>query len=358
MKRTLRLLVLTAASAIALAFAGSALAAYKPALWVQQGSYKLGAASSPGFLYISSPSYDATAKMTIFSPAGYTHNFTTMTPGETVGQAYAIVKANALGGALLPLTGPVVVGNPADPATQAAAQSCTGSPSSQHVLVLDTSLQGQKVQVLDFVNATGQYVTQQICLPAPAAAPFQAQVILANFSINRVFANPAAAGGYQWVGDFTPYTGATANPAGTVESRTWAGLPSTITFKRVHFKYLKFVGHVSIHGLNTNGLRATLYYGRSARPAPNYTHPSKAGVEGNAVKGATTAPLKGSYYFIARWKVKRPNFFQMRFGQYQLAGGCQGPSPSGRTIPCLSANIAPLTSPQIIVRPAKKNHHR
>jgi len=356
MKRTLRLLVLTMASAVALAFAGSALAAYKPALWVQQGSYKLGASASPGFLFLSSPNYDATAKMTIYSPAGYTHNFTRLTPGAKAGQAYAIVKANSLGGALLPLSGPVIVGNPADPKTQAASQACTGSPTSQYVFVLDTSLQGQQIQVLDFVNAAGQYVTQQICLPAPSAAPFQAQVILANFTLNRVFANPAKAGGYQWVGDFTPYAGTVANPAGMVESRTWAGLPATITFKRVHFKYLKFVGHVSMHGLKTNGLRATLYYGRRYRPAPNYTHPGAAGLQGNDTKGANTTPLKGSYYFIARWRVKRPTYFQMRFGQYQFAGGCLGPSPSGRTIPCLSANIAPLTSPQVLVRPAKKHH--
>jgi hypothetical protein len=360
MKNRFRLLVLTAIAALGLAFAGSALAAYQPQLWVQQGSYKLGAASTPGFLFTSAESDDPTAKMTIYSPSGYTHDFTSLTPGATVGSAYAVVKANALGGALLPLSGPVVVGDPNNATLKAASQQCTGSPNNQLILVLNTTLQGQTISVPDFVNVSGNYVTQQICLPPPATAQFQAQVILANWTIKGIFANPAAVGTFKWVGDFTPYAGTVPNAAGTVEDRTDVGLPSTITFKRVKTKkFNKFVGRISIHGYPTGGKRATLYYGRSSQPAPNYTHPSRAGVEGSK-KAANTAPLKGSYYFIARFKVKVKTYFQMRFSGLasQLKLPCSGASPSGLPLPCLGENIAPLTSPQVAVKPAKKKHRR
>jgi hypothetical protein len=360
MKRTVRLLVLTTAAAIGLAFAGSALAAYHPSLWVQQASYKLGATTGPGFLFTASGDEDATAKMTIFSPNGYAHSFASLTPGTTVGQAHAVVKANALAGALLPLDGPVVVGNPSDATLQAAAQQCTGSPVINRVLVLNTSLQGQQIQVPDFLTEVGPYVVQQICLPPPATAQFQAQVVLANFTINRVFTNATKAGGYEWAGDFTPYAGTVPNAAGTQEVRTLAALPSSITFKRVKFKFVKFVGHISMNGVGVGGKRATLFYGRGKNPAPNYTRPSKAGVEG-ARRAANTTPLKGNYFFVARFRVKVPTYFQMRFGgqgtNYQRPGGCTGPSPSGQPIPCAAEYLAPLTSSQVLVRPVKKKKH-
>jgi hypothetical protein len=361
MKRRLRLLTCATGAVLALGFAGSAMAAYNPTLWVQQTSYKLGASSQPGFLFSSAESNDATAKMTIFSPSGYTHAFTGFTPGQTVGQAYAIVKANALGGALLPLSGPVVVGNTADTTLRAASAQCrNGQTNNDQILVLNTSLQNQTIQIPDFVNVVGPYVTQEICLPPPATAAFQAQVVLADFAIRGMFANPNTAGTYRWVGDFTPYAGTAPNPVGTVEDRTVVGLPSAITFKRVKFKYLKFVGHISIHGYSVTGKRATLYYGRAKQPAPNYTRTSKAGVQGST-KAANTTPLKGNYFFVSRWKKKVPYYFQMRFGgltsPFKLP--CSGPSPSGLPLPCLGENVAPLTSTQVLVRPAKKKrHHR
>src|SRR5438105_3021291 len=145
MKKPIRLFLLAAAAILGLTLAAAALAgsgasrlaaaqvSLKPTartgytkaieLAVQQGSYKFGAAANPGFLFFSDQDNDATAKMTIFSPAGYTTNLT-QAPGSTVGKAWALVKAGSLGGALLPLAGPVVVGNPADPTLQAASAQC------------------------------------------------------------------------------------------------------------------------------------------------------------------------------------------------------------------------------------------
>jgi hypothetical protein len=357
MKRTLRLLVLVSAGALALAFAVPALAAYNQniELAVQQSSYKPGAAAGPGFLFFSDANNDATAKMKIFSPAGYV-NTLTQAPGTTVGQAYALVKAGALGGAILPLAGPVTVGNPSDPALQAASQQCRGTPApNQEILVLNTSLQGQSIQVPDFLNTSGPYVTQEICLPPPAAAAFQAQVVLANFTIKGIFTNAATTGAHQWAGDFTPYAGTVPNAAGTVELRTYVGLPSSLTLKRARSKarFVKFTGKLAVSGLNVAGIKLDLYYSTLSSPAPNFTKPSKAGITGKG-KVVRTKSLKGNGTFsITRPKVKKRTYFQARLEDEWALRECQGPSPSGLPIPCLEEILSPLTSNQVRVLPPR-----
>ena len=163
-----------------------------PELAVQQASYKLGAASNPGFVMFSDPTNDATAKITIFSPPGYTNNLT-QAPGATVGKAYAIVNAVIAGvPILLPLSGPVVVGNPTDPSLVAAYAQCKGPtdpPTPQETLVLNTSFQGQTISVPDFLNTItiggSTYVTQEICLLPPSQAPFNAQLVAGRLHRQR-----------------------------------------------------------------------------------------------------------------------------------------------------------------------------
>ncbi len=173
MKNSIRLMLLVVLAAIGISVTGSAKAAYDPKLGpfltVEQSSYKVGAASTVDFVVFSDPANDATAKMQIFSPAGYSSTLG-HAPGTVLGKAFALVKANALGGAILPLAGDVVVGNPADAALMAASLQCTGKSTNpgQEIWVLNTQLQGQAVQVPAFVNKVGPYLIQQICLPAPA----------------------------------------------------------------------------------------------------------------------------------------------------------------------------------------------
>ena len=360
MKKRLRLLLPLAAGVLGLAFAAPALAVYQPYLAVQQQNYRVGLATNVGFVFAADPSNDATAKMNIFSPAGYTSKATTFSPGTAIGRAYALVKAGALGGAILPLSGPVVVGNPADAKLLAAYAQCKGptDPATpQAVWVLNTSLQGQAIQVPDFVNTSGAYTTQEICLPPPATAQFQAQVILANFTINGVFGNAAAAGQYQWVGDFTPYTGTVPNAAGTVEFRTFVGLPSSLTFKRVRSKrrFVKFAGKIAIGGLNIGGIRLRLYYGAKTNPAPNYLNPSLDGLIGRGKNVRAAGAKSSGSYSITRPRPKKRTYYQMRLDdEYVLTGGCLGPSPSGLPIPCLGEVIAPMTANQIKVVPRRR----
>jgi hypothetical protein len=336
--------------------------AYTPSLTVQQSSYKVGAATNVGFLIFADPTGDATAKITIFSPAGYT-NALTQAPGTAIGKAFAFVRAGALGGADLTLTGNVVVGNPADPALMTAYGQCksaTDPATPAAVWVLNTQLQGQSLQVPAFVNQVGPYLVQEICLLPPAAAPFQAQLWLANFTINGVFKNAPASNAYSWTGDYTPYLMNNPNPAGTVEYRTYVGLPASLTFlkgksKKASFAALK--GTLKVAGLAPKGIKLDAYHSTKSKPAPNLLAPSAVGVTGKGKDTRTKAlPKSGAYSLL----VKRPKvktWYQMFFGGYELSGGCQGPSPTGLPIPCLHEEIAPITSAnQIAVSPPKKKH--
>jgi len=332
-----------------------------PSLTVEQSNYKLGGSPTVDFFIFSDPANEPIAKMSIFSPNGYSSNIS-QAPGTTLGQAVAFVKAGKLGGSILPLAGPVVVGNPSDATLMAASQQCTGSSANQAVWVLDTQLQGQKVTVPDFVNKVGPYLVQQICLPAPANAAFQAQLVSADFNVAGVFTNASSAGTYQWAGDFTPYAGTTPNPAGTVEWRTAQGLPGSLTLKQAKpkGKVAKFSGKLTlgINGLNPAGIRLYMYGGKKAKPAPTAT----SGGTGNLLGRSKALKANGSYTFSVSFKrikaKKKPlRYVQARFENYGLVGDCVGPSPTGLPIPCKGTDLAPMTSNQVKVRlpkPVKK----
>jgi hypothetical protein len=358
MKNRFRLLLVVFAALLGVAFAPSAFAAFTPDLTVQQSSYKVGAGTTAGFVITSDPANDPMAKMTIFSPAGYGSSLTAA-PGTAIGKALAYVKANALGGTILPLAGNVVVGNPADATLVAAAQACTGTPTHQQIWVLDTSLQGQSIQIPAFVDVQGPYVVQQICLQSPADPrnTFQAQLVIANYSVKGLFTNASTRGAYQWASDFTPYIPGTTtvNPAGTVEWRTFVGLPSALTFKRAKSKasQVAFTGALSIAGLNPRGIKLHLYWSTKAQPAPNFTLGTEAGLFGTAGKPANTKGIKSSgKYSITRKRPKgKKRFWQMRFEDYLLVpsngDNCEGPSPSSQPIPCNGTSLAPLTGTSI-----------
>jgi hypothetical protein len=360
MKKRLRLLLVAFAGLGGLAFAAPALAAYQPQLIVQQSSYKPGAATTVGIVVAGDPSDDPTAHASIFSPAGYSNNLT-QTAGATIGQALLLVQSPDLGGGIVPLSGAITVGDPAQ--FQQQSVLCTGS-ASQHVWVLNASLQGQTLQLPAFVNVVGPYVVQQICLPPPESLPLHAKLVVANYTVRGVFTNAAASNGYQWAGDFTPYSGTppTPNVAATIEYRTFVGLPSSLTFKRAKSKasQVAFTGKLAIAGLNPAGVRLHLYSSTKRQPAPNFTIATAAGLFGTG-KAIRTKPLKSTgRYSISRKrpKGKKKTYFQMRFEDYLLRGPsgehCQGASPSGLPIPCVDTALAPLTSNTITVAPRRR----
>lgn len=348
MKTSLRLALLACASFIGLALAAPALATYTPSLTIEQSSYKVGAATTADVFIFAPRDDDPTAKLTIFSPGGYS-SVLTQAPGTKIGKVVAFVKAKALGGAILPLAGDVLVANPADAAIQAAALRCTGITTNQANWVLNTSLQGQTVAIPVFVNKVGPYVTQQVCLPSPDIPPasggatFGAQLVSADFTVKGVFTNAAAKGGYEWAGIFTPYTPGTGTPnaAGTVEWRTYVGLPTTLTLAKAKAKKgFKLVGKLTMEGLNPKGIRLSLYSGKKAQPAPN----AVSGGTGKRIARTGKLPASGKYSSL-RPSVRFTTFFQTRFENYGTT--CTGPSPSGLPVPCKGEDLAAVTSNQV-----------
>jgi hypothetical protein len=353
MKSSLRMALLACASFVGLALAAPALADYRPTLTIEQSSYKLGAAATADVFIAVPMADDATAKLTIFSPAGYTANLTA-SPGTKIGKVVAVVKANALAGAPLTLSGDVVVGNPADPTIVTAASQCTPGVTNDTVWVLNTTLSGQTINIPVFVRKVGPYVTQTVCFSPPQTAALGAQLVAADFTIKGVFTNAAKRGGYEWSGIFTPYlsTGA-PNPAGTLEWRTWVGLPQSLSFKRVKSSAgtVKFAGLVLIPGVSTTGIRVDLYSSKKANPAPNTVS------AGTGKRVARTSKMTASgKYTISRPKVKAKTFFQMRFQNYGIK--CTGPSPSGLQVPCKGEDLAAMTSSQVKVLPPPKKKHK
>ena len=359
MKKSFRLALLVCASFVGLAFAGPALAAYNPSLTIEQTSYKLGAPATADVFIAIGQDDDPTAKLTIFSPAGYSANLGAA-PGTKIGTVVAVVKAKALGSALLPLAGDVLVANPADPTIVAASTRCTGKATHASIWVLNTSLQGQTVAIPVFVDGVGPLVTMQVCLPSPdipeasGGAKFGAQLVLADFTIKGVFTNAGSTGGYEWAGIYTPYTPGTGTPnaGGTVEWRTYVGLPTSLTLKKAKAKRgFKLVGQLKVAGLNPRGVRLGLYAGKKARPAPN----ALASGTGKRITRSKALPGTGKYS-IARPNVKFATLFQTRFENYGTS--CEGPSPSGQPVPCKGEDIAAITSNQVkVLKPKKKRRH-
>jgi hypothetical protein len=350
MKKSLRLALLVCAGFGGLAFAGPALAKYDPSLTIEQSSYRLGAATTVDVFIAISEDADPTAKLTIFSPAGYGANLTAA-PGTKIGSVLAIVRAKALGGARLPLAGDVLVANPNDATIKAAATRCTGSATHTTIWVLNTSLQGQTVAIPVFVDSVGGLVTQQVCLPSPdipesaGGAKFGAQLILADFTVTGVFTNAGTQkqDGYEWAGVYTPYVPGTAtvNAAGTLQWRTYIGLPSSLTLRKVKARRgFRLVGQLRIAGLSPRGVRLRLYAGRRPRPAPNAT---SAGT-GKRVARLPRLPATGKYSVLRR-PVRSTTYFQTRFESYLT--DCSTTLPGVPPVKCAGEDLAAITSNQV-----------
>jgi hypothetical protein len=354
MKHSFRLALLVGASFVGLAFAGPAIAAYSPSLTIEQSSYKLGAPFTADLFIAASDTDDPSAKLTIFSPVGYGVNLG-KAPGTKVGSAVALAKIGALGGANLPLAGDVIVGNPADPTLMATSTKCTGSPTNQAVLVLNLSLQGQAPTPFPvFVNTVGPLTTFQICVPHPDVSttnPSGVRLLLLDATIKGVFTNASAANGYEWAAVFTPY-GPTKvpNPAGTVQWRTFVGLPSSLTLKKAKAKNgFKLVGQLKVTGLNPAGVRLNLYSGKKGRPAPN----AVAGGTGKRAGRSGKLPRTGKYSMTRR-NVKFATFFQTRFENYGTDCTQPAPIPGVPPVKCVGEDIAAITSNQLKVLKPKK----
>ena len=349
MKLSIRFVVLAAAAFAALAFAGSALAAYKPIMFINQSTYQPSAAADVEIVISVPADQDATAKAVIIAPSTYQANLTAAA-GTTIGSVSARVKANDLAGAILKLSGTVVVGTLTDATTAAAATQCTGTPSHTTVWILNATLQGQTLRIPVFVDAvTGGFTRLSVCFGSPyaaagpAKAPFGAQLVLADFVVKGIFTNPAKSLVF-WDSIFTPWVVNTATPnaAGTVEVRGVVPIPFKITLRAVKTRKgsVRLGGTVSSF-LSLIGEKLDLYVGTKANNMKFSGHTGKVS--------------KKNKYSFTRSRSKKAGFVQTGFGPADVtSAGCQNPlpptlAPGG----CVSATLSPTYS-NIVKVPARK----
>ena len=200
---------------------------------------------------------DATARAAIVIPTGTTVT-TSAAPGTKVGVVKAQVSALALGGALLPLSGDIIVAPPG--AVPAASQTgCIGatSPAATYLLVLQAA--GQTLNLPAYIIPTAGPLTELgaaqlvFCLPPPdipvasGGATFGAKFLSADMTFTGVFSPQTAA---LWVAFWTPWQAGNGkvNPAGTVASANLIA-PATVALKGKRVKKrITLAGRVALAG--------------------------------------------------------------------------------------------------------------
>ena len=183
-----------------------------------------------------------------------------------------------------------------------------------------------------------------------------AQLFQADFTINHVFTNAGATGGYEWSGIFTPY--AAARPARTHRHDRGPDVRRAALVADAEAREGEegLQAHRPAEGRRRRpeGVRLDLYAGKKAKPAPN----AVSGGTGKRVAASAKLPSSGKYT-LARPNVKFATFFQTRIENYTTA--CTGPSPSGQPVPkgCREERIAAVTSNQLkVLKPKPKKKHR
>jgi hypothetical protein len=259
-KRT-RIVVAALAALAALALAAVATAAYTtPKLSVVYAAGNVTTITAS-----ASNSDDATARAAIVMPSGST--FTAATPGTKVGTAKAQVSALALGGALLPLAGDIIVAPPG--AVPAASQTaCIGAVTPQATFLLALQAAGQTINLPAYVIPTSGAqqalgTTQLVfCLappdiPPPAGATFGAKFLSAELTLTGVL-TPVTQGA--WVAFWTPWNAGvgTVNQAATVASPALIA-PGAITLSGRKVKGIKRVTGKVTQGSAGVAARVSIY---------------------------------------------------------------------------------------------------
>jgi hypothetical protein len=312
-----KLAALTVAGLASLAFAGNALATQK--LEVTQSASSL-------TVRISKADADPQpAHISIYIPSGYA--LTLGQPvGTVIGTTAGEVNVNALGGIPVPLSGQVVVDDPAKHVTDVCAPGV-----HQAVWDLQLSVLNQTTHVPVYLDPTSGAETAlgvakgQLCLSRPDT-PDGTPLRFATFTVNGIFTPPV--GSTRWIGFWTPYAaGGVVNQAGTVETRAFVG-PGAITLAgRVTSKKKKTVslaGTVTQSGIGVVARVALLVNGRAG------------GTAASNASGRYAKKLKGK---------GRRSTFQARVvvpARDLGAAGCA--SPTNPAFQCVSATAGAFTA--------------
>ena len=341
MHRALRLVALVGASTLALAFAGSALAAYTPKFSVSH--VPVNGSPATTITIEQTAAEDATAHVSFYVPLGYS-GVLNQAVGTKLGTVAAHVQATAISqDAIVPVNGDVIVASNADATIAGASTQCTGTTTHSAFWVLALEAAGQKLSVPVFVDeaagpeATFAQFKLQVCLPPPAAATLGAKLLDAALTLSNVFTAPSSPGNYVWPAIFTPYASAAGpvNPVGTVQSRAVVRLPARITLKgKITSKKKRtasFTGAVTENSAAVAGARVQLLLGTTV----GFTATTKA--NGSYAFSLKKKGKKGTTTFRARVTVPARSI---------TAAGCALTVPNLPAAPagCVSAIASPFTA--------------
>jgi hypothetical protein len=360
MRNSIRFGLFAAAALTALVFAAAALAVYQPKITVS-------AASGGGthVVVTSSATDDPTAKFTLYAPIGASATFTAP-PGTSLGKVTAHAQAADLGGAVLPLTGDVIVANPADPAIIAASNQCDPVP---HAVVLALTLQaaGQVLTVPMFVEAAAgpeaAFASYRlvVCLPppdipagTPGRATFGAKLLDADFAISAL--SGPASGDQRWRGLWTPYVPQQGKPnaTGTVETQSLVQTPSLKASVKVTSKSRKVKGKKVV--TNTATVSGTVTAGGQGVAGQQVTVLAGSSPTKLRAIGRVTTRANGSFSLAT--KLKATTYFQAKATLPNRDLGTAGCTATFSTlgIQCISATVAgaDLTSATVRAVPRKR----
>jgi hypothetical protein len=340
-----------AAVLASLTFAQAALAANSATISVTHDTMTLAGTKSTT-LHITMPqSNEPIASINIFVPLGYTLN-TSQAAGTNIGTVEAAAFSHTAN-LTLPLSGPVVVGNPAQ-FTKESTQ-CAGTPTSQAVWILQLSVAGQTINLPVYVNQTagaqsalGAY-RLTVCLspwdiPESLGGAAQgAQVLDVKFTINGVYTTPASPSLYKWDGLFTPYNPGkgTVNLAGTFEARAFEGLPVILAIKSSYTK-------------KTNTWRVTGTVTEGGQPVAGATVRIARGTAASRLTVSKTVKSSATGAFTLSGKLvpKKTTFFRAStsVGERDFAAGCASPATTVAPAGCVSAKLSPWSATSAVVR--------
>jgi hypothetical protein len=358
MRKSIRCALVAGVVVGALAATGSALAAFSPKIYVKTASGGI------NIRVAVNTTDDPTARFALYVPVAYTGNFSAA-PGTVLGPVTAHAQAADLGGAILPLTGNVLVANPVDPTVVAASAACDPVPHAA-IWVLSLTAAGQTLFVPMFVDqSSGAEAALAsfklvVCLPPPDVPPgtpgratFGAKLLDADFTTSALTA-PTAAGTFVWRALWTPYNPGvgTVNAAGTVQTQSLWFQPTTLSAAaRVTTKRTKVKGRTRVtNTVTVFGALSAAGQGAPAQAIDIYAGPTASALK--KVKTVTTNAA-GAYTFTA--KLAKATFFQARATSPDRDLGPSLCAP-GLPAPCISATVSggSLTSGTVRANPRKR----
>jgi hypothetical protein len=342
----MKTLLVATAAAFSLAFAGSALAAYTPHLAITHTPLTLAGGGSTDLTISFDQADDATAKVTIYVPQGYTGTLG-VSPGTQLGTIDASIIAFAISPTQpLPLKGVIQADDPA----KYVANPC--SPGTHEaVWLLRLQAAGTELAVPGYVDTVtaaaeaplGKFKLQ-FCLPSPyipssaGGAQLGAKLVSATLHLSNLFALPAQNGSFGWTAVTTPYTVGTGtpNPAGTVQARAFVQLPAQLTLKaKVKKRTATLSGALRLNLAGLAGVKVSLLSGSSRTKLK--------------AAGSATTRARGAFSF--RKTVRKTTYFRARVTVATRSASCTGGVPG---IPCASATANGFTAQSAIIKVVPK----